>query len=159
VRERAKIAGIKLRSETAGNLPKLRADERSIKQILLNLLSNAIKFTPTGGEVTIFAGSDEEGGISLVVRDDGVGMAEAEMLAAMEPFSQADPSLSRGQEGFGLGLPLTRHLVELHGGTVTLSSRQGEGTTVWVTFPTERIISSDETAEVEAEEEGRREVR
>jgi signal transduction histidine kinase len=159
VRERAKIAGIKLRSETAGNLPELRADERSIKQILLNLLSNAIKFTPSGGEVTVFAGSDEEGGISLVVRDDGVGMAEAEMLAAMEPFSQADPSLSRGQEGFGLGLPLTRHLVELHGGTVTLSSRQGEGTTVWVTFPSERIIICDEATEVEAEEEGRREVR
>ena len=141
VRERAKQSGVELRSETAGNLPELRADARSIKQILLNLLSNAIKFTPSGGEVTVFVGADDEGGISLVVRDDGVGMGESEMLTAMEPFGQADPSLSQGQ-GAGLGLPLTRHLVELHGGGMTLSSRRGEGTTVWITFPAERVADA-----------------
>ena len=122
----------------AAKLPLLIADGRSIKQVLLNLLSNGIKLTPEGGEVTVFVGADENGGISLVVRDNGVGMGEAEMQTAMEPFGQADPSLSHGQETAGLGLPLTRHLVELHGGSVTLSSRRGEGTTVWVTFPAER---------------------
>ncbi|HMB76854.1 MAG TPA: HAMP domain-containing sensor histidine kinase, partial [Kiloniellaceae bacterium] len=139
VRERAKQAGVKLRSETAGNLPVLRADSRSVKQILINLLTNGIKLTPSGGEVTVFVGADEAGGISLVVRDNGVGMAEAEMQTAMEPFGQADPSLSHGHDAGGLGLPLTRHLVELHGGSVTLSSRRGEGTTVWVTFPPDRL--------------------
>ena len=115
------------------------------------------------GALVTFTGlcRDEGGRLAALELEHYPGMAEAEMLAAMEPFSQADPSLSRGQEGFGLGLPLTRHLVELHGGTVTLSSRQGEGTTVWVTFPSERIIADDEATEVEAEEEeeGRREVR
>lgn len=138
VQERAKQAGVKLRSEAAGKLPHLSADSRSVKQILINLLSNGIKLTPSGGEVTVFVGADEKGGISLVVRDNGVGMAEAEMQTAMEPFGQADPSLSHGHDAAGLGLPLTRHLVELHGGSVTLSSRRGEGTTVWVTFPAER---------------------
>jgi signal transduction histidine kinase len=155
VRERAKQAGVKLRAETAGNLPLLWADSRSIKQILLNLLTNAIKLTPDGGEVTVFVGADEEGGISLVVRDNGLGMGETEMQTAMEPFGQADPSLSHGHDAAGLGLPLTRHLVELHGGSVTLSSRRGEGTTVWVTFPPSRLrMAGGEDAGAAAPESG-----
>ena len=91
------------RPRPPSNLPELRADARSIKQILLNLLCNAIRFTPSGGEVTVFAGADDEGGVSLVVRDDGVGMGETEMLTAMEPFGQADPLAQSRPRGIRSG--------------------------------------------------------
>src|SRR3546814_7608697 len=95
-------------------LPKIKADPRAVKQILLNRLSNAVKFTDPGGRVTIHGTVDQDGALVLQVEDTGIGMAEADIIKAMAPFGQVDSSLSRKYEGTGLGLPLTRHPVYLH---------------------------------------------
>jgi signal transduction histidine kinase len=118
----------------------LWGDSSKLRQILLNLLSNALKFTPSGGSVCLMAGKDAEGGINLVVRDTGVGMAPGDIPRALQPFTQLDNRLARRYDGTGLGLPLARSLVELHGGTLRLESALGEGTTVTVTFPPTRTI-------------------
>src|SRR3546814_14544828 len=94
----------------------------------LNLLSNAVKFTDPGGRVTIHGTVDQDGALVLQVEDTGIGMAEADIIKAMAPFGQVDSSLSRKYEGTGLGLPLTRHLVDLHEGELTVESTRGEGT-------------------------------
>ncbi|MBT5433173.1 MAG: ATP-binding protein [Rhodospirillaceae bacterium] len=104
------------------------ADERKLRQILVNLLSNAVKFTPPGGKICIRCASADDGGLLLSVTDSGQGMTHAEMDVALERFGRVEKSGTRGIEGFGLGLPLTRALVELHGGTLELSSEPGSGT-------------------------------
>ncbi len=108
-------------------------------QIVINLLSNAIKFTPSGGSVSLAAGPDGEGGLTVTVRDTGIGMASHEIRDAMELFRQVDSSLARRYEGTGLGLPLAIQLTELHGGTLTVDSAPGRGTLVTVHLPKERI--------------------
>jgi two-component system cell cycle sensor histidine kinase PleC len=117
---------------------RLLADPKRLKQILLNLLTNAIKFTPPGGEVRIDARLGEAG-LVIRVSDTGIGMSEEQIPLALERFGQIDSRLSRRYEGTGLGLPLTKSLVELHGGALHLESRLGKGTTVTVTFPPFRV--------------------
>ncbi len=117
----------------------ITGDRTKLTQILINLLSNAIKFTPAGGSVALSAGADEEGGLTVTVRDTGIGMASHEIGAAMELFGQVDGSLARRYEGTGLGLPLAIQLTELHGGTLALESAPGRGTLVTVHLPKERI--------------------
>ena len=138
VRERAHDRGIVLDVQPADGLPRVFADQRGIKQILLNLLTNAIKFTPENGRVTVRAevGAD---GLWLEVADTGIGIAEADIEKAMAPFGQADNWLTREHEGTGLGLALCKQLAELHGGTLTLDSAPGNGTCVRVTLPAERL--------------------
>ena len=138
VRERAHDRGIILEVLPADGLPRVFADQRGIKQILLNLLTNAIKFTPENGRVTVRAqvGAD---GLWLEVADTGIGIAEADIEKAMAPFGQADNWLTREHEGTGLGLALCKQLAELHGGTLTLDSAPGEGTCVRATLPAERL--------------------
>jgi signal transduction histidine kinase len=121
------------------DLPLIRADERRVQQILINLLSNAAKFTPEGGEIRVSA-SIKDGGLVIVVGDTGIGMAPADIPKAMELFGQIDSKISRKYEGTGLGLPLCKHLVELHGGTLTIESEVNVGTAVSITLPAERII-------------------
>jgi signal transduction histidine kinase len=118
---------------------KFRADERRVRQILLNLLSNAVKFTPEGGEVTITA-SSKAGGLTIAVKDTGIGIAEHDIPRALERFGQIDSAMGRKHTGTGLGLPLAKELTELHGGTLTIESELGTGTTVTVTFPPARVI-------------------
>src|SRR5690606_28856328 len=101
--------------------PRIKADPRAVKQILLNLLSNAVKFTDPGGRVLVRVGANEQGDILLHVEDTGIGIAEIDIGRAMAPFGQVDSSLSRKYEGTGLGLPLTRHLVDLHEGELSLT--------------------------------------
>ncbi len=127
--------------EIADRLPMLRADERKIKQILLNLLSNAVKFTPEGGSVTTTARIERNGRLALGVADTGIGIAAKDMAAVMAPFGQVDSTLARRYEGTGLGLPLTKSLVDLHDGELDLSSEVGHGTTVTVRFPAARVIA------------------
>jgi len=117
----------------------IRADERRLRQAVVNLLSNAVKFTPVGGSVRVVCAYTESG-ILIVVSDTGVGMSPADIPKAMEPFGQVDSKLSRKYEGTGLGLPLAKDLVELHGGTLTVESQVNVGTTVTITLPPERII-------------------
>jgi len=128
-----------LQQEAACDLPILLADERRVRQILLNLLSNAIKFTPRGGSVRLFAYC-EENEFVIQVADTGIGMAKEDIPRALERFGQLDSDLNRKYEGTGLGLPLTKKLVELHGGRFEIESELCVGTKVTVTFPAERLI-------------------
>ena len=138
---RAKEGGLAFRSCLPPDLPLLRGDERKLKQVLLNLLSNAIKFTPTGGEVELRASIDRDGALRLAISDTGIGIAPEHHLVVFEPFSQIDSSLSRRHAGTGLGLPLVKALMELHGGQVALESRPGHGTTVAALFPPARVLA------------------
>jgi PAS domain S-box-containing protein len=112
----------------------LRADARSVRQIALNLLSNAIKFTPAGGQVRLSLTAERQQ-VAFTVVDSGIGIAEEDLEAVFEPFRQVDSSVRRRHEGTGLGLAITKRLVELHGGTITLTSQPSVGTTVRVTLP------------------------
>lgn len=142
VGEQASAAGLKVEIEIADGLPGLRADPRTLRQILLNLLSNAIKFTPKGGRITVRADMDAEGRQVMTVEDTGIGIAEEDLEVVFEPFTQVDSRLSREYEGTGLGLPLTRSLVALHGGEVTLESKPEEGTVARVVFPVDRSVET-----------------
>jgi signal transduction histidine kinase len=117
----------------------IRADERRMRQALTNLLSNAVKFTAPGGSVEVVCDPSADG-LSITVADTGVGMAAAEIPKALEPFRQIDSRISRLHEGTGLGLPLTKHLVELHGGTLTIESEVNVGTKVTILLPRDRIL-------------------
>ena len=120
------------------NLPTLQADPRRLAQALGNLLSNAIKFTPAPGVIAVGAYVRDDGGVSFAVTDSGIGMAEETIAAALEPFRQLDGSLARKFEGAGLGLPITRALTELHGGSLSIVSAMGRGTTATISLPAAR---------------------
>jgi signal transduction histidine kinase len=129
---------IKLSSSNESGLPLIRADERRMRQILINLLSNAIKFTPEGGcvGITVSCGTS---GFFIEVRDTGIGMSADGIAKAMEPFGQIESAISRKHDGTGLGLPIAKRLVELHGGTLTIASKVDAGTAVTIRLPSERI--------------------
>jgi signal transduction histidine kinase len=122
------------------DLPLLRADERRTRQVLLNLVSNAIRFTPPGGKVEIASRFDPEIGVIVTVSDTGIGIAPKDLTRVLEPFKQADSSLSRLHRGSGLGLPLVKAIMELHGGNLDLRSEVGAGTQARVTFPPDRAV-------------------
>lgn len=113
----------------------LHGDERKLRQVMLNLISNAVKFTPNGGQVEVSTHVDHAGARVIAVRDTGVGILPEDLERVFEPFVQADGNLDRASSGTGLGLPLSRKLVELHGGRLHLESMPGEGTTAVVTLP------------------------
>ena len=140
VRGHSKRKGIELAQETADEMPALRADERKLKQILVNLLSNAVKFTDVGGKVTLRAWCRADSGYVLQIIDTGIGIAPEDIPKALSRFGQVDASLNRKYEGVGLGLPLTKAIIEQHGGYLDLQSEVGVGTTVTVRFPAERIV-------------------
>lgn len=140
VRMSAETTGINVTVECPNDLPALSGDKTRIQQILINLLSNAVKFTPRGGRVTVKAEIESTGGLLLTVTDTGIGMAPEQIAIAMSPFGQVDSRLARKYEGTGLGLPLTRRLVELHGGTLEISSILGSGMSVYVRFPARRVL-------------------
>ena len=141
IQERARDANLELTMPETSSLPAVRADERRLKQVLLNLLSNAVKFTPAGGRVAIAANTTADQGFSLQVSDTGIGIAEADIAKVLSPFGQVDSKLARKYEGTGLGLSLSKALVELHGGALTIDSTVGVGTTVTVTLPPERVVA------------------
>lgn len=120
-------------------LPRVHADPRLLRQMLLNLLSNAIKFTPEGGSVEVAAAVLTDGGLAIRVRDSGVGMTDHQLKRVFEPFSQGDSQRAREAGGSGLGLPITRRLIELHDGQIHLSSRKSAGTTATLIFPVSRV--------------------
>ena len=141
LRERAEGAGIAIARRLPKALPRLRVDERKLKQILINLLSNAVKFTPEGGRVTLRVAVGPRRGFVIKVSDTGIGIAPDDIQRALAPFGQVDSALSRRFEGTGLGLPLTKALVEMHGGDFEIESTLDVGTTVTVRFPPRRIVS------------------
>ncbi|MGQ3015769.1 ATP-binding protein [Phenylobacterium sp.] len=138
IRNRADSAGLALELEFPRDLPEVEADYRAIKQVLLNLLSNAIKFTPRGGRVTVRADArpDPQGErVRITVRDTGIGIAPDDLARLARPFEQIENQHSKTQQGTGLGLALTKSLVEMHGGALDIQSAPGEGTTVGFSLP------------------------
>jgi signal transduction histidine kinase len=115
---------------------RVQADRGRVRQVLLNLLSNAIKFTPDGGRITVAAGPVNGGSaVRIAITDTGIGIAVEDQPKLFQEFSQLDASASRKYEGTGLGLALSRRLIELHGGTIGLESQMGKGSTFWFTLP------------------------
>jgi signal transduction histidine kinase/HAMP domain-containing protein len=137
---RAKEAELVVAVNIAPELPLVRADERRLKQIVLNLLSNAVKFTPAGGRIVITAGMLHSGEPIIAVSDTGIGMRGEDVTLALEPFRQIDGALNRRYEGTGLGLPLVQRLVQLHGGTLSIKTAPGAGTTITLRLPADRCI-------------------
>lgn len=137
VSSRAVERAVSVATDIASDLPRISGDTRRLKQILVNLLSNAVKFTPAGGRVTVSASYEREAGLVVIaVRDTGIGMNPDDIPRALEMFTQIDNALSRRYDGTGIGLPLTKALAELHGGSLSIDSRPGVGTTVTVRLPT-----------------------
>ncbi len=130
-----------IRSSLQPRLPNVVADSRSLRQIVLNLLSNSVKFTPAGGQIIVSTGLSDAGEAVLRVRDTGVGMTETELKAAMEPFRQVATSSPRAAKGTGLGLPLTKALVEANRASFGISSTPNQGTLVEVVFPPTRVLA------------------
>jgi two-component system cell cycle sensor histidine kinase PleC len=139
---RASNRGITIHEAFEEDMPKLWGDERATRQIVLNLLSNAIKFTPQGGEIWLKAGWTASGGQYLSVKDTGSGIAEDEIPVVLASFGQGSNSIKSAEQGAGLGLPIAKSLVDMHGGTFSLKSKLRIGTEVIVTFPPERVVTA-----------------
>jgi two-component system cell cycle sensor histidine kinase PleC len=139
---RASNRGITIHEVFESGLPRLWADERAIRQICLNLLSNAIKFTPQGGEIWLKVGWTVSGGQYISVKDTGAGIPEEEIPIVLASFGQGSNSIKSAEQGAGLGLPIAKSLVDLHGGTFALKSKLRIGTEVIVTFPPERVVTA-----------------
>ncbi len=130
-----------IRSSFASGLPEVVADLRSIRQVALNILSNAIRYTQAGGQVIVSTAYEASGDVVMRVRDTGVGMTQAEIEQALKPFKQIN-ALKRGRgDGTGLGLPLTKAMVEANRARFTITSTPGEGTLVEVAFPSTRVLA------------------
>ena len=140
VRHRAELAGNRVVVAFDETLPLVRADKRRIKQVLINLLHNAIKFTPVGGTITLSAEQEDNGDLRVLVTDTGIGIAPADIETVFAMFGQVDGSLARRYDGAGLGLPLSRKLMEKHKGKLELQSAPNLGTTAIITLPAERVI-------------------
>jgi len=139
MQERAHEQHITLTLEAAEMLPNVMLDQRAMRQVLLNLLSNAIKFTRAGGTVTLRARLSAEDELILEVSDTGIGMREEDLHRVLEPFVQVENELTRRYEGTGLGLSLSKQLIELHGGRIGIVSKPEIGTTVSVHLPASRL--------------------
>jgi two-component system cell cycle sensor histidine kinase PleC len=139
---RASSRGISIHDAFEQDMPKLWGDERATRQIVLNLLSNSIKFTPQGGEIWLKAGWTASGGQYLSVKDNGSGIPEDEIPIVLASFGQGSNSIKSAEQGAGLGLPIAKSLIDMHGGTFTLKSKLRIGTEVIVTFPPERVMAA-----------------
>jgi len=139
--EQAAAGGLVLETTLQDRLPRLRADEHMLKQMLLNLLWNAVKFTPEGGRISMLAESADNGTFRIEVADTGIGMSPEEIPTALTPFRQLDSGLARKHGGTGLGLPLVKSRIELHGGSIAIESAPGVGTTVILVFPADRVVA------------------
>ena len=123
----------------AGDAITLWADERAVRQMLLNLLSNAIKFTGSGGHITVRSARDESGRLRLTVADSGIGIAAADLDQVLRPFGQAKDGIKLNNSGTGLGLSLTKNLIEIHDGELQIDSTPGVGTDITLVFPASRV--------------------
>src|SRR5271163_1426401 len=138
--QQAKAGNVCLANDATFDDARLRGDRRRVRQVLINLLANAVKFTEDGGRVTIQA-NRHTNGLAIAVSDTGIGIAEEDIPKALECFGQVDGLLARKYDGAGLGLPLAKQLMELHGGLLTIKSTVDVGTIVTVTFPAERVVT------------------
>ncbi len=139
---RAQNRGLTIHELFEPDMPRLWADERAVRQICLNLLSNAIKFTPQGGEIWLKVGWTASGGQYMSVKDTGPGIPEEEIPIVLASFGQGSNSIKSAEQGAGLGLPIAKNLIDLHGGTFTFKSKLRIGTEVIITFPPERVMAA-----------------
>jgi PAS domain S-box-containing protein len=130
-----------IRTSLSGQVPNVVADPRSIRQIVLNLVSNAVKFTLAGGQVVVSTAMEPHGEVSLRIRDTGIGMSEKDIETALKPFRQLSTSRERRSDGTGLGLPLTKALVEANRASFVIDSAVGQGTLIRITFPATRVLA------------------
>jgi len=137
IEHEAEAAGLKLELILAPDLPVMQLDRAKLRQILLNLLGNAVKFTPSGGSITLSVEPLPPAYVDFSLRDTGIGMRPEDLATALAPFGQIDNLYTRQHDGTGLGLPLSKHLAELMGGSLTITSGVGEGTHVRVLLPVE----------------------
>lgn len=133
-KEKAMKHRIKLKADIPADIGSVIADTRKIKQVVFNLLSNAVKFTPDGGEVGIMA-SRKDRAIEITVWDTGIGIAKEDMERLFQPFQQLEASLTKKYEGTGLGLHLSKKIIELHGGKIWVESEVGKGSRFSFTIP------------------------
>ncbi|MEE2527077.1 ATP-binding protein [Hyphobacterium sp. HN65] len=143
VKARAEEKSIRLASTLDENLPDLTADPRALKQVVLNLLSNAVKFTPEDGQVSVRSFT-YEGRLALQVSDTGIGIPKEDLPRLGRPFEQIESQHSKSHQGTGLGLALSKSLIEMHGGEMTIESELGEGTTVTLIVPFDGGESEDQ---------------
>ena len=125
-------------------LPSLQGDQRMFTQMVMNLLSNAVKYTPDSGRIRVTGVLAENGNFRLSVSDTGIGMSDKEIVEAFEPFRRIDHALASNFEGIGLGLPLTKAMIEMHGGKLEIASISNHGTTATLVFPAERVRGPNE---------------
>ena len=138
--EQARAAGVRPSVDMPDDFPQLKIGEQRLRQVLLNIVSNAIKFTPSGGSVTVKGRHDRrDGAMIFVVSDTGIDMAPEDIPVAMSAYGQVRKEGIRRQQGTGLGLPLTKKLVAVLGGELTLESAPGRGTTVTIRFPADLV--------------------
>ncbi|MBZ9934677.1 PAS domain S-box protein [Mesorhizobium sp. BR1-1-16] len=130
-----------IRTSLSGQVPNIVADPRSIRQIVLNLVSNAVKFTLAGGQVIVSTAMEPHGEVTLRIRDTGIGMSEKDIETALKPFRQLSSSRERRSDGTGLGLPLTKALVEANRAAFAIDSSVGQGTLIRITFPATRVLA------------------
>jgi signal transduction histidine kinase len=130
-----------IRSSFASRLPDVVADLRSVRQIALNLLANAVRYTQAGGQVIVSTAYEPSGDIVMRVRDTGIGMSQAEIEQALKPFKQINALKRPRGDGTGLGLPLTKAMVEANRARFSILSTPGEGTLVEITFPSTRVLA------------------
>jgi signal transduction histidine kinase len=133
---------LSFRYDPTDNLPHIFADERIVKQIILNLLSNAVKFNLSGGAVRLSANLDHNDTVAIVVSDTGIGISSEDVSKVLEPFGQSRTDTHKAHEGTGLGLSLSKQLMELHDGTLKIESELGKGTVVTIAFPSERTVKA-----------------
>ncbi len=139
---RAQKRDIKLNEVVEPSLPRIWADERAVRQVVLNLLTNAIKFTPQGGQVTVKVGWTSAGGQYIAIKDNGPGIPENEIAIVLSSFGRGMLAQKNAEEGSGLGLPIVKGLVEMHGGQFLLKSKVREGTEAIVVFPAQRVMNA-----------------
>jgi PAS domain S-box-containing protein len=141
VQPQANVQRVIIRTSLSANVPQIVADLRSIKQIALNILANAIRFTPSGGQIVVSTAYEANGSVVLRIRDTGVGMTRAELEQAMKPFRQVTTGTRKRGDGTGLGLPLTKAMVDANRANFSISSTPNEGTLVEVVFPSPRVLA------------------
>ena len=132
---------VRLESHIDPALPAVRGDPAKLRKVFGNLIGNAIRFTPPGGTVSVEARATEQGGATVCVRDTGLGMSSEEIAVALSPFAQVDAGRARWREGTGLGLPIAKALVQLHGGRLDIRSARSRGTEVTVALPSRFEVS------------------
>ncbi|MBT6094827.1 MAG: PAS domain-containing sensor histidine kinase [Rhodospirillaceae bacterium] len=141
VNEQVRNAGLILETRMADDLPMVSADPTAVSRMLINLLSNAAKFTPAGGTVTVETGHGDDGSVVLSISDTGVGVRDEDIERILTPFGQVASAMSRDHQGTGLGLPITKWLIEQHGGRFELESEETVGTRVSLIFPSSLVVA------------------